>query len=66
MDDLVPDVEFLHVTSNIEEITVNGITVYCFKQQKVASINYRDDLSLYTFHIPFKLDEAIEFAKTIK
>lgn len=66
MDDLVPDVEFLHVTSNIEEITVNGITVYCFKQQKVASINYRDDLSLYEFHIQFKLDEAIEFAKTIK
>lgn len=66
MNELVPDVEFLHVTSDIEAIDIGTTTVYCFMQGESASINYRDDLSLYTIQIPLKLDDAIEFAKTIK
>ena len=66
MEEIVPDVEFLNVTSNIEKLTISNTTVYCFMQNKVASINYRDDLSLYTIQIPVELNDAIEFAKTIK
>lgn len=66
MNELVPDVEFLNVTSDIEEIKINDLNVYCFMQDEFASINYKDDLSLYTIQIPMKLDDAIEFAKTIK
>lgn len=66
MNELVPDVEFLNVTSNIEEIKIDDINVYCFMQDKYASINYKDDLSLYTIQIPMELDDAIELAKTIK
>ena len=30
IEEIVPDVEFLNVTSNIEEIEIGNITVYCF------------------------------------
>ena len=66
IDEIVPDVEFLNVTSNIEEIKIYDVNVYCFMQDEFASINYKDDLSLYTIQIPMELDDAIEFAKTIK
>lgn len=64
--EIVPDVEFLNVTSNIEEIEIGNITVYCFMQNKSVAITYRDGLSVYFIQIPMNLDEAIEFAKTIK
>lgn len=66
MEEIVPDVEFLNVTSNIEKIEIGNTSVYCFMQDKVASINYKDNLSLYTIQIPVELNDAIEFAKTIK
>ena len=66
MSELVPDVEFLNVTSNIETINIDNINVFCFTQDKYASINYKDDLSIYTIQIPIELDDAIELAKTIK
>lgn len=66
IEQIVPDVEFLNVTSNIEEIEIGNITVYCFMQNKSAAITYRDGLSIYFIQIPMNLDEAIEFAKTIK
>lgn len=66
MNELVPDVEFLNVTSNIEEIKIYDVNVYCFMQDEFASINYKDDLSLYTIQIPMELDDAIKLAKTIK
>lgn len=66
IEEIVPDVEFLNVTSNIEEIEIGNITVYCFMQNKSAAITYRDGLSIYFIQIPMNLDEAIEFAKTIK
>lgn len=66
MEEIVPDVEFLNVTSNIEELTIGNTTVYCFMQDDYAAITYRDGLSLYFIQIPLNLDDAIEFAKTIK
>lgn len=66
IEEIVPDVEFLNVTSNIEEIEIGNVTVYCFMQNKSAAITYRDDLSVYFIQLPMNLDEAIEFAKTIK
>lgn len=66
MEDIVPDVEFLNVTSNIEELTIGNTTVYCFMQDDYAAITYRDGLSICFIQIPLKLSDAIEFAKTIK
>lgn len=66
MEEIVPDVEFLNVTSEIEKIEIDNTTVFCFMQDKEASINYRDGLSLYTIQIPLELNDAVEFAKTIK
>ena len=66
MQEIVPDVEFLNVTSNIEELTIGKTTVYCFMQDDSAAITYRDGLSIYFIQIPLNLDDAIEFAKTIK
>ena len=66
MEEIVPDVEFLNVTSNIEELTIGNTTVYCFMQDDSAAITYRDGLSIYFIQIPLNLDDAIEFAKTIK
>lgn len=65
-DEIVPDFEFLNVTSNIEKLTIGNTTVYCFMQGDAAAITYRDGLSIYFMQIPLKLDDAIEFAKTIK
>lgn len=66
MDEIVPDFEFLNVTSTIQELKIGNTTVYCFMQNKSAAITYRDGLSIYFIQIPLKLDDAIEFAKTIK
>lgn len=66
IEEIVPDVEFLNVASNIEEIEIGNVTVYCFMQNKSAAITYRDGLSVYFIQLPMNLDEAIEFAKTIK
>lgn len=66
MEEIVPDVEFLNVTSKIEELKIGNTTVYCFMQNDSAAITYRDGLSIYFIQIPMNLEEAIEFAKTIK
>lgn len=66
MEEIVPDVEFLNVTSDIEKIEVGNTTIYCFMQGDSAAITYRDGLSIYFIQIPMNLEEAIEFAKTIK
>lgn len=66
MSDMVPDIEFLNVTSDIETINVSDVTAYCFMQGKSASINYKDGLTLYTIQIPTNLENSLEIAKTIK
>lgn len=66
MEEIVPDIEFLNVTSNIEELKIRNITVYCFMQNDSAAITYRNGLSVYFIQVPMNLEEAIEFAKTIK
>ena len=66
IDEIVPDVEFLNVTSDIEKLEIGNTAVYCFMQDDATAITYRDGLSIYFIQIPLNLDEAIEFAKTIK
>lgn len=66
MEEIVSDVEYLNVTERIETLEVDGVTVFCFMQNEKVSIAYRDSLTLYTIHLPVELEEAIEFAKTIK
>lgn len=65
MEEIVPDVEFLNVTGNVEELTIGNIKIYCFIQKDAAAITYRDGLSIYYIQIPINLVEAIAFAKTI-
>lgn len=67
LEELVPDVEYLHVTSNVEAIDVNGTTVYCFSQmRKMSTIAYLDGLTHYTIQLPTDLETAKEIAKSIK
>ena len=67
LEELVPDVEYLHVTSDVEAIEVNGTTVYCFSQmRKLSTIAYLDGLTHYTIQLPTDLKTAKEIAKTIK
>lgn len=66
-EELVPDVEYLHVTGDVEAIDVNGITVYCFSQmRKLSTIAYSDGLTHYTIQLPTDSETAKEIAKTIK
>lgn len=64
--DLVPDIDFLNITSKVEKIELDNTTIYCFMQNDITSINYMDGLVQYTIQVPMELDDAIEFAKTIK
>lgn len=64
--DMMSNENFHNVTSDIKEVEVAGITAYCFMQGKNASVNYSNELNVYTFYIPMDLEEAVEFAKTIK
>ncbi len=66
-EELVPDVEYLHVTSAVEAIDANGTTVYCFSQvRKLSTIAYSDGLTHYNIQLPTDLETAKEIAKTIK
>lgn len=65
--ELVPDVEYLHITSDVEAIDANGTTVYCFSQmKKLSTIAYSDGLTHYTIQLPTNLETAKEIAKSIK
>lgn len=63
---MVEEYEFLHVTSDIKMLQVGNTTIFCFTQSGNTTITYRDGLSIYLILVPLELDDAIEFAKTIK
>lgn len=65
-EELVPDIEFLDVSSAIEQIKIDNLIVFIFQQNENYTITYRDGLFLYTILVPFNYDETIEFAQTIK
>lgn len=60
------DDDFLHVTSDIKMLQVGNTSVFCFTQNGSTTITYRDGLSIYLILVPLELDDAMEFAKTIK
>lgn len=63
---MVEDDDFLHVTSDIKMLQVGNTSVFCFTQNGSTTITYRDGLSIYLILVPLELDDAMEFAKTIK
>lgn len=65
-EEIVTYDEFLHVTSDIKMLQVGNTMVFCFAQGDNTTITYRDGLSVYLILIPLQLDDAIEFARTIK
>lgn len=66
MYEIVPETDYHNITSNIEKLTIGNITAYCFMQNKFTAITYRDDLTVYYIQYPKNIEDAIEFAKTIK
>lgn len=66
MDELVPEYDYMNVTGDIKEVIIGNITAYCFMQGDKTAITYRDGLAVYYIQIPMDLDDATEFAKTIK
>lgn len=66
IEEIIPDDEFRYVSSEIKKLQVGNISVFCFEQAGKTTITYRDGLSTYNIRVPLSLDDAIEFAKTIK
>ncbi|NLL62736.1 MAG: hypothetical protein GX241_00585 [Ruminococcaceae bacterium] len=58
--------DILDITSDVEIIELENITVYCFTQDETTAITYREGLTTYYIQLPMNPEEAIEFAKTIK
>lgn len=65
--EIIPSVDFQNTTnySKVEELSVNGITVYVIKQTDFCSIAYQDSLTQYVIYLDTNFADAIEIAKTI-
>lgn len=66
IEEIIPDDEFCYVSSEIKKLQVGDISIFCFVQAGKTTITYKDGLSTYNIRVPLSLDDAIEFAKTIK
>lgn len=51
---------------NIIELEINGVSVYVFEQNKKGTITFIDGQTEYTIVSSMNVEQAIEFAKTIK
>ncbi len=51
---------------NVTTVEVSGIQVYVFEQNKKSTIIFKDGLTEYTIVSSMGIEQAIEFAKTIK
>lgn len=63
------DIAGVHTVLEVETgemITVNGMDVLVFEQEKTCTITYRDNLTDYTIYLECDFKTAKEFAKTIK
>ncbi len=64
--EIVPDDDYLNTSDNFEELIIGKTVIKCFIKNGDAVIIYKDNLTIYTIRIPLNLDEAVDFAKTIK
>ena len=58
--------DYLHVTGEIHQVDVSGISAYVFYQIDGGTIAYKDGLYEYNIFTPFDIEKTIEIAKTIK
>ena len=58
--------DYLHVTSEIHQVDVSGISAYVFYQIDGGTIAYKDGLYEYNIFTPFDIEKTIEIANTIK
>lgn len=60
-------IDFNNTTSysKVEELSVNGLTVFVIEQENFCSIAYQDNLTQYIMYLNTDFASAIEIAKTI-
>lgn len=60
-------IDFNNTTSysKVEELSVNGLTVFVIEQGDVCSIAYQDNLTQYIVYLDTDFSDAVEIAKTI-
>ncbi|MBR2505318.1 MAG: DUF4367 domain-containing protein [Bacilli bacterium] len=51
---------------NVTTLEINGVSVYVFEQNKKGTITFMDSKTEYTIVSSMNVEQAIEFAKTIK
>ena len=60
-------IDFNNTTSysKVEELSVNGLTVFVIEQENFCSIAYQDNLTQYMMYLNTDFAETVEIAKTI-
>lgn len=60
-------IDFNNTTSysKVEELSVNGLTVFVIEQENFCSIAYQDNLTQYIVYLDTDFSDAVEIAKTI-
>ena len=60
-------IDFNNTTSysKVEELSVNGLTVFVIEQENFCSIAYQDNLTQYIMYLDTDFSDAVEIAKTI-
>lgn len=60
-------IDFNNTTSysKVEELSVNGLTVFVIEQENFCSIAYQDNLTQYMMYLNTDFAETVEIAKTL-
>ena len=60
-------IDFNNTTSysKVEELSVNGLTVFVIEQENFCSIAYQDNLTQYMMYLNTDFSETVEIAKTL-
>ena len=60
-------IDFNNTTSysKVEELSVNGLTVFVIEQENFCSIAYQDNLTQYMMYLNTNFAETVEIAKTL-
>lgn len=64
--DFVLATDFPNISSQVAKIEIGNLSIYVFEQGKTCTIVYQDGLIYYSIDLPYKLEESVEFAKSIK
>ena len=65
--EIIPPIDFPDTTSysKVEELSVNGLTVFVIEREKFCSITYLDNTTQYVIHLKTNFENAVEIAKSI-